>query len=210
MMNATELSAALGVSKARVSQYVSEGKLAGCFQGEGRQRRFDIERVRIALQRGLDQGQMLGNGAATRRALSDLAEMTPGAPAPRVSGSGPARRDGPLEPKDPDRYELARILNAEEDARRKHRDNARDEGRWVLADEVERASAKAMAQQIGQFEAILRDGARAIADRMGVDFREARQILMQVWRQARGEAAAALLDEAAQMPLTDEERAANL
>ena len=52
-LNTTELAARLAVSKARVSQYVSEGKLDGCYVGEGRARRFDLDKVATALGRRL-------------------------------------------------------------------------------------------------------------------------------------------------------------
>ncbi|WYK04462.1 hypothetical protein DWF04_015760 [Cereibacter sphaeroides f. sp. denitrificans] len=209
LVNATTLAQRLGVSKARVSQYVKEGKLAGCYDGDGRDRLFHLNRVQAALSGSLEPGQMLGNGAATKRALRKLsgdAEDPETPPPPRVK----PRADAPLEPKDPDRYELARILNAEEDARRKRRDNEKDEGRWVLAEEVERSTGRLIAREMGQFEAVLRDGARAIADRLGVDYREARQILMQEWRAYRQRQAEALAREAGAAAMTETEREANV
>lgn len=207
LVNATTLAQRLGVSKARVSQYVAQGVLAGCYEGEGRARRFDVSRVQEALTRGLDPGQMLGNGAGTKQALRQIdEESAEPAPAPRAK----PRSDVVLEPRDPDRYELARILNAEEDARRKRRDNERDEGRWVLAEEVERSTGRLLAREMGQFEAVLRDGARAIADRLGVDYREARQILMQEWRAYRQRKAEALAREAGAVVMTEDEREANV
>lgn len=207
MLNATQLADRLGVSKARVSQYLSEGKLAGCFEGEGRGRRFDLTKVQAALQGRLDPGQMMGNGASTRRVLTDLSDQDATPETTRLRAS--SRPDGVLSPRDPDRYELARIQNAEEDARRKRRDNERDEGRWVLAEEVERSTGKLIAREIGQFETVIRDGARAIADRLGVDFREARQILMQTWRDHRGERSDELASEAGAAVMTGEERGAD-
>ena len=43
-VNATTLAQRLGVSKARISQYVAQGTLAGCFTGEGRARVSPIDR----------------------------------------------------------------------------------------------------------------------------------------------------------------------
>jgi hypothetical protein len=188
-VNATELAQHLNVSKARVSQYVSSGVLDGCFQGDGRNRRFDLTAVQHALKKGLHPGQMLGNGADTRQALKTLAAAPPPAPSPKT--------DRALEPNDLDRYELAKIQSAEEDARRKRRDNQRDEGRWVLAEEVQRQTARLLAQEVAQFEVALRDAARAIADRLGVDARAARAVLMDVWRSHRGQRAAQLSGAAA-------------
>ncbi|SDX81531.1 hypothetical protein [Roseicitreum antarcticum] len=175
-LTASDIANHFDVSRARVSQWVSEGKLDGCYQGEGRSRRFDAAAVATALGKTLDPGQLMGNGAQTRRQIRSQGSDAP-TPAPK--------KDALLAASDPDRYELARIQNAEEDARRKRRDNQRDEGRWVLAEEVQRQSAKALAQEIAQFETVLRDGARAVADRFGVDYREARALLMDLWRTHR-------------------------
>lgn len=205
-MNATELAQRLGVSKARVSQYVSEGKLSGCYQGEGRNRRFDLSRVQAALNGGLDRGQMMGNGAGTRRALRQIgdeigSESAPAAVAPKS--------DTMLPIKDPDRYELARTQSAEEDARRKRRDNMRDEGKFVLAEEAERAMAGMLAREIGQIDLVLREAARLVADKLGVDFREVRQILNQHWRDHRNARTADLQAEAASANLSDVEKEAD-
>lgn len=181
-LNTTELAARLAVSKARVSQYVSEGKLEGCYVGEGRARRFDLDKVAHALGRKLHPGQMMGNGAATRDALRQLA--TDEAPAPSAPGS---RFDGQLPVADSDRYEMARTLKAEEEARRLRRQNMAEEGTWVLAEEVERRSSRALAQEVAQFETLLRDAARAVADDFGLDARAVRKVLMDKWRAYRAD-----------------------
>lgn len=202
-LNATELAARLDVSKARISQYVSEGKLDGCYTGEGRARRFDLEKVSAALGRRLDPGQMMGNGADTRKALRNIEAEEP-------VPVRPQKADTVLPVTDPDRYEMARILNAEEDARRKRRDNERDEGRWVLAEEVTRHTARTMGQEVAQFETVLRDGARSVADALGVDFREVRKIMMDQWRAHRAGRSQKLQAESSAAPMTDAETGAQV
>jgi len=195
-LSATELAGRLNVSKPRISQYVAEGKLDGCFIGDGRARRFDLERVKTALNRTLDPGQMLGNGAETKRALRDAApSQKPAAP----------KTDRELARNDPDRYELARTQVAEEDARRRRRDNERDEGRWVLAEDVQRHTARILAQEIAQIESFLRDASRALADTLGVDARAARKILMDQWRAHRALRSGAASDMAEAAIMTDAE-----
>ena len=68
LLTATQLAKKLDVTRGRISQYVSAGKLDGCFSGSGRQRRFDLDKVKAALQHRLDPGQMMGNGAVTKKA----------------------------------------------------------------------------------------------------------------------------------------------
>jgi transcriptional regulator with XRE-family HTH domain len=195
-LNATELANRLGVSKPRISQYVSSGKLDGCYVGEGRARRFDPDKAAAALGRRLDLGQMTGNGAATRKTLR---EMNNGEPPPKDSDQ--------LSPNDPDRLELATIQIKEEEARRRRRENAREEGLWVLAEEVQRHTARALAQEIGQFDTVLRDGARAVADALGVDARTVRKIMVDQWRDHRARRSDQLAQQAGVARMTDAEKA---
>lgn len=204
LLNSTDLAKALQVSPGRVSQYVSEGKLEGCYTGAGKARRFDLGRVAVALGRQLHPGQMMGNGAETRKALNALKIGQPavddGEDVGRLA-SGPvkpaAQRDGGLlVSTDPDRYELARTQKAEEEARRLRRMNAEAEGTYVLAAEVERQVARLIAQEIAEVEAVLRDGARRVADKLGVDFKAVRQIMVEQWRMHRATRSDVLADVA--------------
>lgn len=193
-LSATELADRIGLSKGRISQLVSEGKLAGCYVGDGRQRRFDLDKAVQALKGNLDPAQMLGNGAETKRKLAELAR-TGGEEAERPR-SPSARSDGPLLAGDNDRYELARAAKAEEDLRAMRLRNGREEGLYVYAAEVERQVASVLAQEIAEFENVLRDGARAVADKLGVDFKSARKILIDQWREHRAKRSAKLSDDA--------------
>ena len=211
-MNGAQLAEVLGVSRARVQQYVAEGKLEGCFTGEGRGRRFDLDAVAARLGRALHPGQMMGNGAGTKRALQALAEpaaqpIVPRAPVRVPEGVPP--RDGELARNDPDRYELARTQKAEEEARRLRRQNQLDEGTLVLASEVERQVARRMAQELAEVDNVLRDAARRLADTMGVEFRAARKVLVDTWRAHRAGRAEALDAEAMAAEATDAEMAAD-
>lgn len=183
-LSTTELATELSLTKGRISQYVSAGKLDGCFQGDGRARRFDPGLVAAALGRGLDKGQMGGNGLGTRRAIRAIKASEITSPQ-NVQSSPPPRQDGPLKEEDPDRLELAKIQTAEENLRRIRRDNQLAEGQYVLAAEVERQVSGVVRREIGQVDAFLREGARAIADQMGVDFKTVRKTLIDLWRAHR-------------------------
>lgn len=209
-INASSLAAALQVSPGRVSQYVSEGKLDGCYSGAGRARRFDLAKCVEALGRKLDRGQMMGNGADTRRALDavNASQAEPKkAPAPTKELPSGASE---LLPKDPDRYELARTQKAEEEARRLRRLNAEAEGTFVLASEVERQVAKVMAQEIAEVESVLREAARKVADSLGVDYKSVRQLLTETWRAHRSGRSEVLADVAAQARKTEDESAEDI
>lgn len=217
-VTATQLALHLGLSKARVSQYVAEGKLDGCFAGEGRARRFDLSAVAQKLNRTLDAGQMLGNGAETKRSLRTImlgaAEGESGTlarpmPAPREQ-LGRGRDEGELPETDPDRYEMARTLKVEQEARRLLKQNELEEGTLVLASEAARQTAKLLGQEIAEFEQFLRESARRQADEMGIDYKAARQVLMQSWRAYRAIRAAKLGEDAAAATLTAEEAEADI
>lgn len=207
-LNATELAARLNLSKGRISQLVSEGRLAGCFSGDGRSRRYDPEMVAQKLKGSLDQGQALGNGAKTSAAISEMLATDP-ADRPVAKGQ-PKSSDGALPEDDNDGYRLARQQKLSEEVRRIRRQNELDEGTMVLVSEVERQVAKVLRQEIAQVEEALRTGARAVADKLGVDFREVRQILLQVWR-AQRQARSEVLDEMAGAAVpTEAETAADI
>lgn len=213
-MNATQLAQRLGVSKARISQYVSSGKLDGCFSGDGRSRTFDEQKVAVALGKALHPGQMMGNGSQTRAVIRDLQARAAAPVADAASAMAmPARsqpevrsRDGVLPSNDNDRYELARIQKAEEEARRLRRQNAQEEGLYVLASEVERNVARMLAQEVSEFETVLRDAARAVADAFGVDFRSVRKVLVDTWRDHRRGRAVVLAEGAEAAGMTEAER----
>lgn len=204
-MNANELAAALNLSKSRISQLVSAGTLDGAWTGKGRRRVFDPHKAAALLDRKLDAGQQLGNGAAAEAARRDLLSgdrSEPAAKAPKESAQ--------LPPEDDDRYKLARTLKAEEEARRLRRQNLEDEGRYVLADSAARETRRLMAAEIAGFEGVIRDAARAVADELGVGFKEVRAILRASWRAHRATRSAALAHEAEGAAIAEPERAEDI
>jgi len=208
-LTGSQLADQLGITRGRVSQMVTDGKLNGCYSGEGRGRRFDLAAVAATLGRRLDPGQMMGNGAGTRKALASIA-ATAGDDAEDRPAPRPVPARDTLAPQDPDRYELARIDKVEQEARKLRRQNAEAEGQYVLASEVERQVAQQLAQEVREVETMLRTGARALADRLGVDFAQARAVLIETWRAHRGDRANVAQNVADAAIRTDAERAADI
>lgn len=206
MLRASELADKLQVSRGRISQLVAGGKLDGCFEGEGAGRRFDLAKSAEALGKRLDPGQMLGNGAGTRRVLKDIASQATDQPAsPRKSSES-----APLTPTDPDRYDLARTAKAEEDLRAMRLRNGREEGLYVLASEVERQVARLLGQEMRETESFLKEAARKLADTMQVDFKAAKKVLMDSWRAHRQGRATVLEESATVVSQSDAEKAAQI
>lgn len=203
-VNQARLAELLQLTPARISQLTSAGRLAGCFEGEGRARRYDPEKVAARLQGVLDPGQKLGNGAQTMRAaqaiLSDA--PPPAAKAPKT--------DGASAPGDSDSYQLLREQKLAEETKKLRRQNDLDAGTLVLASEVERQVAKVLRQEIAEVEEMLRRGARAVADRLGVDFRTVRQILNETWRAQRQTRSDVLAGQADTAQMTEAEQEADI
>lgn len=207
-VNAAELAGILNLSKGRVSQLAKEGRLDGCYTGDGRSRRYDPALVAQKLKGSLDQAQLLGNGASTRRAIGAI--LTAEAPSVQIPKTAGRRTDGALPPDDDDSYEMQRKAKLAEEVRRLRRQNELDEGTLVLTSEVDRQVARVLRQELAEIEEMLRTGARAVADKLGVDFRAVRQILLDTWRAKRGDRSAALADLADAGAMTDAELDADI
>lgn len=200
-VNATTLAAMIGVSKGRISQLLAEGKLEGSYSGQGRARRFDPQMVAKLLDLRLHPGQALGNGAVSAASRRDvLAGEVKADPRPTASAVPPASEDA-----DAARYQRARADQAEVDAILKRRRLAEESGRWVLASEVERATRSAISAEIAQFESMLRDAARRVADELGVDYRSVKVTLMEEWRRHRARRRDRLVEMAGAAELSENE-----
>ena len=207
MITAAELAKNLGISRQRVHQYVQAGKLDGCFSGDGPLRRFDLAKSAEALGKRLDPGQLMGNGAATKAAIRDLSAASTTATADDLAAPSEMRVPASI---DPDSYEAVRIQKAQEETRRLRRINAESEGRYVLATEAAGATKRLLAQEIARFEMALKNGSRMTADKLGVDFKTVRQIMMEAWRSHRTERSAALEIEAGRAEPTEAELAEDI
>jgi hypothetical protein len=204
LLNTTELARQLNLSKGRISQLAGQGRLAGCYTGDGRERRYDLGKVVAQLKGTLDPGQMLGNGAATQRAMAEIAAPVA---APRPA---PPRTDSELPAADADGYQLNRSAKLAEELRRLRRQNGLEDGTLVLASEVERQVAAVLRQELAEIEDLLRTAARTVADRMNVDFRAVRKILTDAWRVQRASRSVVLGDQVALADMNDDERAADI
>lgn len=201
LVTATQLASEFGVSKGAVSQWVSGGKLEGCFDGRGRNRRFDIQKCAKALGKNIDPGQRMGNAAKTGCAAKSLSKEPR---QPKLNESAPLPKENMT------RYEFARTLKAEEEGRTLRRRNAEAEGLYVLASEASRQVSKQIGQEIAEFETVLRDGARKVADIHGIDFKEVRQVLIDQWREHRAVRAKKIKASTEDMELAETERAENI
>ena len=193
-VNARELAEHLRVTPPRISQLLSEGKLEGCYHGTGRDRRFDLVACAEALGRRINQGQRLGNGAETQRAAAAiLARQGGGAEEEaRVRRPPAAIIEPPAPAAQPEsRYEAARTIKAEEEARTARRRNLEAEGLFVLASEVEQQVRAQIGREIADTQNFLRALARVVADAHQLDARVVRRLMLDEWRRHRSARAGA-------------------
>ena len=154
----------------------------------------------------------MGNGAGTKAAVRGILA----APAPQRDFAAkirdlPAATAGDGGPDaEPDRYDAAKTVKMEEEARRLRRQNQEAERKYVLASAVESQVAKLMGQEIAETEAFLRQASRAVADKLGLDARAVRQIFLDLWRAQRQSRSSDLAAKAEAAELTDEEREADI
>lgn len=165
----TELATELGLSKGRISQLVSSGKLAEGhdFTGAGRGRRFNLNNCIDTLRLTLDVSQAVSNGAKTTERLEAGAGQA-AATAPSVADTSDLPKQATA------RLNEIKVKRAELDLRRSLREEQVEEGRWVDVDEVRRATQKLIGQEVAETEAWLKDAARLIADKNGLNFKEVR------------------------------------
>ena len=197
VVNAKDLAGELGVTKGRVTQWVSEGKLDGCFEGEGRDRRYDVDKCALALGLRRDVGQSMGNGLeVTRR----LAVLNSGAEAEaEVVDLGDIEINPPEN--EPEKWVdltvKARAISARENARDAIRKSQKDAGRFVLKTEVAAAVSGQISKIIGEIErSFIREVSGVIADEFQVEASAVKALLAREWRAHREKSAAAAMSEA--------------
>ncbi len=192
-VNARELAEHLRVTPPRISQLLSEGKLEGCYHGIGRARRFDLVACAEALGRRINPGQRLGNGAETQRAAAAILAGRLGGAGEDVQVRPPAPTAEPSAPPAPpeNRYEAARTIKAEEEARTARRRNLEAEGLFVLASEVEQQVRGQIGREIAETQNFLRALARVVADAHQLDAKVLRKLMLDEWRRHRSARAGA-------------------
>lgn len=183
----SEFATALGISAARVSQYIKEGKIDGdALVGEGRSARIRPDVARAQLNSRLDISQRTGNGLKTRIAPAAAAEDL----VPMADAQGGFEDEMRAE-----KLEQARIqtrkMRADEQAR---------SGRYVLTADASAAMGKLAARIVGVFEGGTPDLAAAIAEKFEVPVRDVTHLLQRELKALREKAAAAERDLLGSVP----------
>lgn len=198
-ITATQLADKMGLTKGRISQLVKSGVFDGCFQGDGRQRRYELDACIEAYRGGTDVRQSSGNSAKTHAKLDaisgDGAKQPQKVQQPEEGTSASANK----------RLNEARAQRAEIIARREAREELEAEGLYVLASEVARVTEKLLSNELSQTESLLKDMARLVADKNGLPFKEVRRDMLDLWREHRNGRADDLGGQAEGAELTERE-----
>lgn len=187
------------VSAGRVSQWISEGKIAGnALVGEGRAAKIR-ESVAVAqLRQKLDPMQMTANGLSTKLDAPALPQLPLEATAASVAP--PPATDVPPRDSIEERIKQQRLEQIERANRNDRREEAQRAGRLVEAALVSQATGREITKLVASFEGKLSDFATAIAGQFKLSQRDVLHLLRAEFRKFRAGAAASAAAEADAMP----------
>lgn len=178
------------VSAGRVTQWIAERKISGdALVGEGRAAKIVVAIAQKQLRTRIDSGQAFGNGLGTK-----LRAGAPKSP-PEPKRPVPPPQDEETDPDDVSGDELDAEIKREKLAqlqrinRKGAEDEAASQGRYVEAAAARRQMGIVAVQTMRVFEGAQPEMATAIASRFGVDQREVAQVLADLFRGIRAQAA---------------------
>jgi hypothetical protein len=184
------------VSAARVSQWISGGKINGnALVGEGRNAQIDVAIADEQLRERLDIGQRVGNGLATRlgQAPADAAPDLPAAPA----AASPA---APTVDRFEEAFKRERLEALQRENRKRAEEEAARAGRYIDAQAASAQMAKIAGKTMTMIDGSLPEIASALAAKFSLSQRDVLHALRAEFRDVRQRAAASLRTEAAEQP----------
>ncbi len=198
-----------GVTPARVSQWLSEGKLTSdALIGEGRRAKINVAVAVEQLKARLDASQRFGlNGLATR--LSSPLAITPAQlPFETSSEADQGDTDGGAEIDNSvmKRIQEQKLRQAELQTARLEEQDRVARGIYVRAADVEAEITKIGTELLSAMEGSLHDIAAAVSGKFGIPVRDARAVLNKSFRALRERVSKDYAAMAAAEPETLEDR----
>lgn len=191
-MSKGEFAGHIGVSAARISQYIGDGTIGpDALIGQGRNARINVEVATRQISVRRDVGQSLGNGLMTR---------LEGGPKPLQAKSA----DGNKEPETAELIQLERLEAERRRNRQAERDEAIAEGRLVPADEMAAQVRKVARDTVELFTGMAPDIANAISAKYELPARDLQHLIVEVMSSKRAAAAKQIETAAAELPTTRE------
>ncbi|MBR1150103.1 hypothetical protein [Bradyrhizobium sp. JYMT SZCCT0428] len=186
------------VSAARVSQWISGGKINGAaLVGEGRNAQIDVTIADQQLRERLDIGQRVGNGLATR--LGDTPEASPEMPLAVAPPAAPAAA-APATDKFEEAFKRERLEALQRENRKRAEEEAARAGRYVDAQAASAQMAKIAGKTMTMIDGSLPEIASALAAKFSLPQRDVLHALRAEFRGLRQQAADSLRTEAAGLP----------
>ncbi|WP_265518956.1 hypothetical protein [Nitratireductor luteus] len=180
----------IGVSPGRVSQYIAEGKIFGdALAGEGRGAKIVPDVARAQLVKTLEPTQRLGGNGAALRSVAAAAEQSE-PPALTKPTAEPVHDELAAERLKQQRMKTAQLERAE----------ALEAGRYMLAEDARREMGRAVGEAFKIMDQGMREMSTALAAELGVNQREAHQVMIKAFRDVRAQAASGFRAEAAASP----------
>lgn len=174
----SEFAEICGVSKGRVSQWISEGKIDdGALVGEGPRARINVGEARTQLDQRLDISQRLGNGAATN--------IGPGK-TPSAGGS--------IE----DQIKRQKLEQIQRSNRRALEDERNRSGVYMLTVDARVETAKVAAAILAAFDGGMSDIANAMSAKFELPNRDVLHLLRQEFKRLRQATSDRLIAQAQQ------------
>jgi hypothetical protein len=181
----------INVSPARVSQYISEGKLkADALDGAGRDAKIRVRTACQQLKRSLDVGQMVGNGLTTRLDVPAPAD------AHVLPFQSPATAPDTIE----EQIKRERLEGIRRDNRKKAEDEAARAGIYTLTDHVRLQMGRVAAEMLATFEGSLGEFASAVAGKWQLPQRDVLHLLRGSFRDVRVRMSAAQRQKGSALP----------
>lgn len=192
-MSKSEFAGHIGVSAARISQYISDGIIGSdALVGEGRNARINVEVAKQQISTRRHVGQSLGNGLLTR--------LDKG-PAPQ-SLKPPATDEGDDELETAELIQLERLERERRMNRQAEREEAIAQGRLVPADELAAQVRKVARDTVELFTGMAPDIANAISAKYELPARDLQHLIVEVMNTKRAAAAKQVEAKAEELPAT--------
>jgi hypothetical protein len=174
------------VTPGRVTQWITEGKIADCLVGEGRHAVIDVDKALEKLKLRIDPGQRTGNGLKTVLA--------------------PAKQDSAPPPSEVDGLDLslkrAKLEEAEARNRKLREEEQARRGIYVLAEHASAEAGKLASTILQMFEGGLTDVAAEIAATYKLPQRDVVHLMRRRFRDTRTQISASLANAALALPPT--------
>lgn len=171
------------VSKARVSQWISEGKIGGeALVGDGPTAKINVRVADAHLNRRLDISQRFGNGLSTRLGVTEAAQVAvPIGDIVSIAAAQSAAVDDPIE----EQIKREKLEGLQRENRKRAEEEAARAGRYVDSQSAKAQMAKVADRIVGVVDGVLSELSAAVAVKFKIPHRDVLHLARIEFRAAR-------------------------